>query len=57
MKQPVINMQLRLPIDVRDWVAAQAAANQRSQNAQIAWVLRQSMEADGGAGGSRPGSA
>ncbi|WP_186151012.1 Arc family DNA-binding protein [Burkholderia gladioli] len=36
-------IQLRLPLDVRDWVARKAEQELRSMNAQIVYVLRQLM--------------
>lgn len=42
----MISLQLRLPEDVRDWVRAQAGRSERSQNAQIVWLLRQHMAAN-----------
>lgn len=38
-----VKSQLRLPADVKAWVADQAAQHERSQNSQIVWLLRQAM--------------
>lgn len=42
--KPVIVMQLRLPQEVRDWVAKEAERTERSQNGMIVWLLKQAME-------------
>lgn len=34
---------LRLPSDLKAWLAEQAAQNERSLNGQIVWLLRQAM--------------
>lgn len=39
----MISLQLRLPIDVRDWIAAEAERTERSQNGMIVWLLRRAM--------------
>lgn len=36
---------LRLPDEVKNWVTAQAARSERSQNAEIVWILRREMAA------------
>lgn len=35
---------LRMPDDVKDWVARQAKANMRSQNSEIIVALKEKME-------------
>ncbi|RKE93700.1 Arc family DNA-binding protein [Sulfitobacter guttiformis] len=37
-------LQLRLPPDQKDWIAAQAAANVSSQNSEIIRAIRERME-------------
>ena len=37
-------LQLRLPIELKDWIAAQAAANACSQNSEIIRAIRERME-------------
>lgn len=37
-------LQLRLPLDVKAWIAAQAAANVSSQNSKIIRAIRERME-------------
>ena len=37
-------MQLRLPLDLKEWIAAQAAANVSSQNSEIIRAIRERME-------------
>lgn len=37
-------MQLRLPADLKEWIAAQAAANASSQNSEIIRAIRERME-------------
>jgi hypothetical protein len=37
-------LQLRLPLDLKDWIAAQAAANVSSQNSEIIRAIRERME-------------
>lgn len=37
------SLMLRLPADVKGWIAQQAEQNERSQNSQIVWLLRQAM--------------
>jgi hypothetical protein len=39
----MIKTQLRLPEEVQAWVKGEAERNERSQNAQIVWALRQLM--------------
>ena len=36
-------MQLRLPIDLKDWIAAQAKLNAASQNSEIIRAIRERM--------------
>tara|TARA_Y100001951_G_C11180327_1_gene205569 strand:+ start:153 stop:386 length:234 start_codon:yes stop_codon:yes gene_type:complete len=36
--------QLRLPPDLKNWIAAQAAANVSSQNSEIVRAIRERME-------------
>ena len=38
--------QLRLPADVKDWIAAQAEKNGSSQNSEIIRAVRAAMERD-----------
>lgn len=38
------SLQLRLPVDLKDWIAAQAAANVSSQNSEIVRAIRERME-------------
>jgi len=37
-------LQLRLPPDLKDWIAAQAEANLSSQNSEIIRAIRERME-------------
>jgi len=37
-------LQLRLPPDIKDWIAAQAAANASSQNSEIIRAIRERIE-------------
>jgi predicted HicB family RNase H-like nuclease len=37
-------LQLRLPTELKDWIAAQAAANVSSQNSEIIRAIRERME-------------
>jgi hypothetical protein len=37
-------LQLRLPLDLKDWIAAQAAANVSSQNSEIIRAIRERMD-------------
>lgn len=37
-------LQLRLPPELKDWIAAQAAANASSQNSEIIRAIRERME-------------
>ena len=37
-------MQLRLPPDLKDWIAAQAADNLSSQNSEIIRAIRERMD-------------
>lgn len=39
-----IQLQIRLPSDLKDWIAAQAAANLSSQNSEIIRAIRERME-------------
>lgn len=41
----MIKTQLRMPEEVKAWVEGEAGRNERSQNAQIIWALRQQMTA------------
>lgn len=41
----MIKTQLRLPEEVKAWVEDEARRNERSQNAEIIWALRQQMTA------------
>ncbi|BBL75431.1 hypothetical protein MishRS11D_25290 [Methylomagnum ishizawai] len=38
-------MRIRLPADVKEWIAMEAERNERSQNAEIVFRLKQSREA------------
>lgn len=40
------SLMLRLPADVKGWVADQAQQSERSQNSQIVWLIRQAMETE-----------
>lgn len=42
--EPRKPMQLRLPTDLKEWIAAQAAANASSQNSEIIRAIRERME-------------
>lgn len=44
MKQPNVQLQLRLPPDLKEWIAAQAAANVSSQNSEIIRAVRERMD-------------
>lgn len=44
MRSPNVQLQLRLPPDLKDWIAAQAAANASSQNSEIIRAIRERME-------------
>lgn len=37
------SLMLRLPADVKAWLFEQAERNERSQNGQMVWLLRQAM--------------
>ena len=37
-------LQLRLPSELKDWIAAQAVANVSSQNSEIIRAIRERME-------------
>lgn len=37
-------MQLRLPTELKDWIAAQAAENLSSQNSEVIRAIRERME-------------
>jgi hypothetical protein len=37
-------LQLRLPQDLKDWIAAQASSNASSQNSEIVRAIRERME-------------
>ena len=37
-------LQLRLPPDLKDWIAAQAANNLSSQNSEVIRAIRERME-------------
>lgn len=41
----MIDLRLRLPEEVKQWIEAEATRHQRSQNGQIIWILRQQMAA------------
>ena len=38
------SLQLRLPTDLKDWIAAQAAVNVSSQNSEIIRAIRERMD-------------
>ena len=44
LQKPHKALQLRLPIDVKDWIAAQAKASGASQNSEIVRAVRERME-------------
>ncbi|OAN86270.1 Arc family DNA-binding protein [Sulfitobacter geojensis] len=44
MKTRTVQFQMRLPPDLKDWIAAQAAANVSSQNSEIIRAIRERME-------------
>jgi predicted HicB family RNase H-like nuclease len=37
-------LQLRLPKELKDWIAAQSAANESSQNSEIIRAIRERMD-------------
>jgi len=39
-----VQFQMRLPPELKDWIAAQAAANVSSQNSEIIRAIRERME-------------
>lgn len=41
-------IQLRLPVDLRDWFAKLAAQNDRSMNAQMIAMIKGQMKAESG---------
>lgn len=43
-----VKIQLRLPLDVRDWFAQYSARNDRSMNGQMIVLLREKMQQDQG---------
>lgn len=48
-------MRIRVPDDVKEWLAEQAKANLRTQAAQVVFALRVAMTAAGGdLGGKAP---
>ena len=44
MRKPNVQLQLRLPPELKDWIAAQAADNVSSQNSEIIRAIRERME-------------
>lgn len=46
MEQTNPQFKLRIPPDIKRWVAAQAERNLRSQGAEIIMALREKMEAE-----------
>ncbi|MGK8836186.1 Arc family DNA-binding protein [Achromobacter xylosoxidans] len=45
MKQDIVPMMIRLPKDLRDWLAALAQAERRSLNGQVITLLERAMAA------------
>lgn len=43
MREPKIQLPLRLPADVKAWVEAEASNNASSQNSEIVRALREAM--------------
>lgn len=41
-----VGFMLRLPVELKDWLVAQASANRRSRNSEIVFRLMQAREAD-----------
>jgi predicted HicB family RNase H-like nuclease len=44
MKSTTKQLQLRLPPELKDWIAAQAATNVSSQNSEIIRAIRERMD-------------
>ena len=44
---------LRLPTDLKEWLAAKAAENQRSINGEAIWALQQYRKSLGGQGNAQ----
>lgn len=44
--QEPTQMTLRLPPELRDWLAAKSAANQRTRNGEIVYILLQAQKAE-----------
>jgi len=44
MRKPHVQLQLRLPPDLKSWIEAQAEANAVSQNSEIVRAIRERME-------------
>jgi hypothetical protein len=49
---PRKSLQLRLPIDLKNWIVAQAASNGSSQNSEITRSIRERMESSPSYNGS-----
>jgi Arc-like DNA binding domain len=45
-KKTRVSMQIRVPVDVRDWLAARASHFGSSMNAEIVRAIRQRMEGE-----------
>lgn len=46
---PIEQFKLNMPADVKRWVEGQAAANMRSQSAEIIFTLKEKMQQTAGA--------
>lgn len=46
MRKQYAQFQMRLPHDLKDWIAEQAEANLSSQNSEIIRAIRERMERD-----------
>lgn len=46
MSQQIVQFKLKLPKDVKDWVAVSAIHNTRSTTAEIVHILKQKMETE-----------
>jgi len=44
MRKPHVQLQLRLPPDLKSWIEEQAAANAASQNSEIVRAIRERMQ-------------
>ena len=43
MRKPVVQLPLRLPEDIKDWLAVEAERNGSSQNSEVIRALRAAM--------------